>query len=77
MFRGMFSLQGIGNFDDDAWLVIAFGAFFSIVGFSNVELARSRYVEHRAVAVLLGLSLVAVVLRIGQGRALEFIYFQF
>ena len=50
---------------------------FALVGTSNVELARSDRIGMRLVPPLVALLLVAVVLRVGQGKALEFIYFQF
>ena len=50
---------------------------FALLGPTNVELSRMRWIAQRLVAVPLGLLMVATIMRVGQGRGLEFIYFQF
>ena len=77
MLEGMFMPGDWGPFKDSAWTSIGIGMALSIVGPSNVEFARGRAILRRAVPALIALLLVAVLMRVGQGRALEFIYFQF
>ncbi|MEX2481868.1 MAG: MBOAT family protein [Gammaproteobacteria bacterium] len=77
MLQGMFMPDDWGRFNDSAWTAIAIGAVLSIAGPSNVEFARGRAILYRGVPALVALLLVAVLMRVGQGRALEFIYFQF
>lgn len=63
--------------DDEAWWLVAAGSVLALFGPTNVALARMPWLPRRAVALPLALLLVAVTLRVGQGRGLEFIYFQF
>ena len=77
MLEGMFAPADWGRIDDDAWYAIGIGAVLAIAGPSNIEMARGRLLFRRAVVPLVALLLVAVLMRVGQGRALEFIYFQF
>ncbi|MEQ8232442.1 MAG: MBOAT family O-acyltransferase, partial [Gammaproteobacteria bacterium] len=77
MLEGMFLPAGWGTFDDDAWLAIGIGSVLSLAFASNVELSRGRLPYGRVTLPLVALLLVAVLMRVGQGRALEFIYFQF
>lgn len=77
MLQGMGGGGGHGAFDDDAWIAIGLGAAFALFGPSNVELARGRLVASPLARSALALLLVAILMRLGQGRALEFIYFQF
>jgi len=77
MLEGMFLPGDWGPFKDSAWTSIGIGMALSILGPSNVEVARGRAILRRGVPVLIALLLVAVLMRVGQGRALEFIYFQF
>ncbi|MGR8920176.1 MAG: MBOAT family O-acyltransferase [Gammaproteobacteria bacterium] len=72
MFSGAWT-----TLDDEAWPLIGVGWALALFGPTNVEAARSAWVTRRAVAAVLGVALVAVCLRVGQGRGLEFIYFQF
>ncbi|MCB1746349.1 MAG: MBOAT family protein [Gammaproteobacteria bacterium] len=74
---GMGGMAGAGRFDDDGWIVVGLGAALALLGPSNVELSRGRLVTTPWARSLLALLLVAVLMRVGQGRALEFIYFQF
>ncbi len=66
-----------GIIDVTAWLSIAIGGAFAVLGPTNVEIARGVWAGHRAMAATLAVLLIAVCLRVGQGRGLEFIYFQF
>ena len=72
----MFEMGG-GEFDDEAWVMLGVGWLFALAGPTNVELSRRTWIKRRAVAGVLAFLLVAVCLRVGQGRGLEFIYFQF
>lgn len=56
---------------------LALGLVLALLGPTNVELAARPWIARRAVAVLSAVALVAVTLRVGHGRAVEFIYFQF
>ena len=64
-------------FDSGDWTFIAIGAAFALFGPTNVELTERRFAQRRSVAVIAALLLMLVCLRVGQGRGLEFIYFQF
>ncbi|MGE0483631.1 MAG: MBOAT family protein [Gammaproteobacteria bacterium] len=77
VLNGMVGIAGTGKFDDDGWIVIGLGAAFALAGPSNVELAHGRLLATPVARSLLALLLVAILMRVGQGRALEFIYFQF
>jgi alginate O-acetyltransferase complex protein AlgI len=76
VLQAMFSNRG-GVLEPVAWLYIVIGGLFALLGPTNAEFAHGRWVAHRGAAIALGLALVLVVLRVGQGRGLEFIYFQF
>jgi alginate O-acetyltransferase complex protein AlgI len=56
---------------------VLIGALFAVIGVTNLEVAQSLWLARRSVAITAALGLVLVVLRVGQGRTLEFIYFQF
>jgi hypothetical protein len=77
MLEGMFAPADWGRIDDDAWYAIGIGAVLAVAGPSNIEMARGRLLFRRGAVPLVALLLVAVLMRVGQGRALEFIYFQF
>lgn len=64
-------------FDSDDWMYIAIGGLFAVFGPTNVEFSKKRLIQQRWVAVTSALVLTIVCLRVGQGRGLEFIYFQF
>ena len=72
----MFGYGGAAGTGAD-WDLVLIGAVFAIIGPTNVEWAEARWVPRRVVAVASSLLLVAAVMRVGQGRGLEFIYFQF
>ena len=63
--------------DGDDWTIIGIGMLFAILGPTNVELSKHRLVQTRTVAIVSAILLTLVCLRVGQGRGLEFIYFQF
>ncbi|MEM7467949.1 MAG: MBOAT family protein [Pseudomonadota bacterium] len=70
-------LNASNRFDAEDWRFVALGVGFSILGPTNWELVRKSFIQSRAVAVFAALALMIVCLRVGQGRGLEFIYFQF
>lgn len=78
MLASMGGLSGWGGnvgLDDLRFLLVGLG--LSLLGPSNVEIAGRSWLAQRAVAVLAGIALVAVVMRVGHGRSIDFIYFQF
>ncbi len=76
MLSGMLTGAG-GDVDGEAWSMLAIGGCFALIGPTSAELARADWLRRRDVAALLAVLLVTVTLRVGQGRGLEFIYFQF
>ena len=66
-----------GAADAKAWWFVAIGAVAACVGPTNVELSCRNALSRYWTAIALGLAIFAVVLRVGQGREIEFIYFQF
>ncbi len=67
----------IGPLDDDLLKYVALGLLFALAGPTNLEWSRRPALPRRALAVAAGVVLCVVALRVGQGRGLEFIYFQF
>jgi D-alanyl-lipoteichoic acid acyltransferase DltB (MBOAT superfamily) len=63
--------------DADDWTMLALGAACALCGPTSYALAHTRLSARRMLALPLALALVACIMRVGQGRALEFIYFQF
>ena len=61
---------------DDVTIVIL-GAMFAVLGPTNKVISESPALLKRGYAVAAGCALFLVALRVGQGRGLEFIYFQF
>jgi D-alanyl-lipoteichoic acid acyltransferase DltB (MBOAT superfamily) len=61
---------------DDVTIVIL-GAMFAVLGPTNKVISESPALLKRGYAVAAGCGLFLVALRVGQGRGLEFIYFQF
>lgn len=59
------------------WNLVLIGAGLAVVGPTNAELADAKWVPRRAVALASSLLFVATIMRVGQGRGMEFIYFQF
>jgi D-alanyl-lipoteichoic acid acyltransferase DltB (MBOAT superfamily) len=78
ILRGMggFSGAGVAVSGEDLRM-LALGMVFAIAGPSNLEWARMRWLSHSAVAAVTALALLAVTLRVGAGKSVEFIYFQF
>ena len=64
-------------FDNGDWTLVGIGAAFAVIGPTNEVFSKQRFIQRRWVAVLAALLLTIVCLRVGQGRGLEFIYFQF
>ncbi|MCC6707358.1 MAG: MBOAT family protein [Gammaproteobacteria bacterium] len=77
MLSAMAGQGGSGAADDDGWAVIALAAALAIGGPTNLELSRKAWPYRPVLAVPLALLLLVTVLRVGQGRGIEFIYFQF
>ena len=68
---------GRGLADHDGWPIIALAAAVALIGPTNLNLSRYNGLYRSALAVPLALVLLVTVLRVGQGRGIEFIYFQF
>ncbi|MGE0383722.1 MAG: MBOAT family protein [Gammaproteobacteria bacterium] len=62
---------------DRRWRLVAIGFAIALLGPTSVELARRAWVSRRSIAVLVGVLYVAMALRGGYGRSIDFIYFQF
>lgn len=76
VLRSMFS-GADGSFDPEVWSQIVLGGGFALLGPTNIEISRSHWIARRSVAAGFAFLLVAVCMRVGQGRGFEFIYFQF
>ncbi len=63
--------------DGDDLPFLALALLLAIAGPTNVEIARTDRVARRAVAAAAGLAFVIVTMRVGYGRSVEFLYFQF
>lgn len=63
--------------DDDAIAYVALGLLFALCGPTNLARSESPGLKRRWAAVAAGFALCIIALRVGQGRGLEFIYFQF
>ena len=72
MFAG-----GLAGFEFDLWWIVVAASIFALGGPTNIEISRRASLPGKAMTALLAILLVAVCLRVGQGRGLEFIYFQF
>jgi alginate O-acetyltransferase complex protein AlgI len=76
------AMSGIAGFDvasvdwEDIRYVII-GGLFAVVGPTNVALSKRSGLCRRRFAIAAACGLFLVTLRVGQGRGLEFIYFQF
>ena len=77
MLSAMAGQGGGGRADDDGWSMVALGAALALVGPTNLNLSRLNGLYRPLLAVPLALVLLVTVLRVGQGRGIEFIYFQF
>lgn len=65
------------RFDLEDWTIVGIGFVFSVFGPTNVAVAKKAFIQRRSVAIVAAFTLALVCLRVGQGRGLEFIYFQF
>jgi D-alanyl-lipoteichoic acid acyltransferase DltB (MBOAT superfamily) len=77
MLTAMAGQGGAGLADDDGWPLIALAAALALGGPTNLNLSRMNWLYRPALAVPVALVLLVTVLRVGQGRGIEFIYFQF
>lgn len=64
-------------FDGDDTLYVVTGLAFALLGPTNLALSQHAGALRRSVSIAVGVALFLVTLRVGQGRGLEFIYFQF
>ncbi len=77
MLSAMAGQGGHGRADDGGWSMVVLGAALALVGPTNLNLSRLNGFYRPLLAVPLALVLLITVLRVGQGRGIEFIYFQF
>ena len=79
MLTSMFTLNSnaAGIFDSENLISVAVGITFALIGPTNVDFSRKTFIGQPIIAVASAFVLTIVCLRIGQGRGLEFIYFQF
>ena len=77
LVAAMLGFGGDGETDTEAWRLVVIGLGFALLGPTNFDLSRMRWIARRLVAVPLALLMIATIMRVGQGRGLEFIYFQF
>jgi len=66
-----------GDIDTEDMVFVLIGALFATLGPTNVTVSERRHLLRRRYAVAAACGLFLVTLRVGQGRGLEFIYFQF
>lgn len=69
--------QGVAAGNAEGWVLVAIGALFALFGPTNIDWADRRLAPRAGLALLAGFALFVVTLRVGQGRGLDFIYFQF
>lgn len=79
MLQSMAGVAGFVAGDGDAgdWTIVAIGAAFALLGPTAFDAAHRSALVQRRYAVAVGCVLFLITLRVGQGRGLEFIYFQF
>ena len=77
LIAAMFGGGGEAVPDRDHWTLVLLGLAFALAGPTNVELSRVTWLARRLVALPVAFLMVATMMRVGQGRGLEFIYFQF
>ena len=77
MLSAMAGQAGAGIADDDGWLMLALAAALALIGPTNLSLSRLNGFYRPWLALPLALIMLITVLRVGQGRGVEFIYFQF
>jgi hypothetical protein len=68
---------GAGAASREGWTLVALGAACALLGPTNIAWAEQRLAPRGWIAALAAFALFAVTLRVGQGRGLDFIYFQF
>ena len=77
MLSAMAGRGGRGLADADGWPMLALAAALALIGPTNLNLSRLNGFYRPWLALPLALIMLATVLRVGQGRGIEFIYFQF
>lgn len=79
MLRTMAGAAGVAAGDGDTgdWTIVAIGAAFALLGPTAFDAAQRATLAQRRYAIGVGCILFLITLRVGQGRGLEFIYFQF
>lgn len=61
----------------ERWQLIVLGFMIALVGPTAVEIANRVWIVRPAVAVTTAIVLVVLAMRVGYGRSIDFIYFQF
>lgn len=77
MLSAMAGQAGAGIADEDGWSLLALAAALALIGPTNLSLSRLNALYRPWLALPLALIMLITVLRVGQGRGVEFIYFQF
>ena len=79
MLRTLAGAAGFAAGDGDTgdWAIVAIAAAFALLGPTAFAAAARATLVQRRYAVAVGCILFLITLRVGQGRGLEFIYFQF
>jgi len=77
VLAGMLGQGATGGLAAEGWTMIAIGAGCAVFGPTNIAWAEQKLSPRAWAAVLTGFALFLVTLRVGQGRGLDFIYFQF
>jgi alginate O-acetyltransferase complex protein AlgI len=77
VLAGMAGQGATSGVPAEGWILIAIGAACAVFGPTNIAWAEQKLAPRAWVAVLGGFALFVVTLRVGQGRGLDFIYFQF
>jgi hypothetical protein len=72
---GMAGFAGGVDLGDAQYVIV--GVLFAVAGPTNFELSQVRARARPWTAFATAFALLLVTLRVGQGRGLEFIYFQF
>ncbi len=77
VLRGMAGQAPGAGAPAEGWIFVGVGALCALLGPTNIDWADRRLAPRLGLAVLAGFALCVVTLRVGQGRGLDFIYFQF
>jgi len=77
VLRGMAGQGAAAAAAGEGWAFVGIGAAFALFGPTNIDFADRRIAPRPAFAALIAFALFVVTLRVGQGRGLDFIYFQF